>query len=108
MSKDSKRVFAARNEEPLWLLDNGSKSDWETMQHAGRRLTQFGCRMILLCLHTGPDWMAEFAESRRSSLEVIMRVPGAAHLPECGGSNTCASTWVPVKRRPNGIDLFFL
>ena len=41
----------------------GSKSDWETMQHADAMLTQFGvpheCRIV--SAHRTPELLAEFA-----------------------------------------------
>ena len=74
----------------------GSKSDWETMRHAGEMLTQFGvaheCRIV--SAHRTPDLMAEFArEAEGRGLEVIIAgAGGAAHLP----GMVAAQTLVPV------------
>src|SRR5262245_44929621 len=49
--------------KPLVAVIMGSKSDWETMQHADAVLTQFGvpheCRVV--SAHRTPAWMAKYA-----------------------------------------------
>jgi 5-(carboxyamino)imidazole ribonucleotide mutase len=82
--------------KPLVGVIMGSKSDWETMRHAGETLTQFGvpheCRVV--SAHRTPDWMAEYAHTAESrGLEVIIAgAGGAAHLP----GMVAAQTLVPV------------
>ncbi len=74
----------------------GSKSDWETMRHAGEVLTQFGvqheCRIV--SAHRTPALMAEFAaQAEARGIEVIIAgAGGAAHLP----GMVAAQTLVPV------------
>jgi 5-(carboxyamino)imidazole ribonucleotide mutase len=74
----------------------GSKSDWETMRHAGEMLRQLGvpheCRIV--SAHRTPDRMAEFAKTAESrGIEVIIAgAGGAAHLP----GMVAAQTLVPV------------
>src|SRR6266705_1129758 len=82
--------------KPLVIVLMGSKSDWETMQHADQVLTQFGvaheCRV--LSAHRTPKETAEFvsqAESRGAEV-VIAAAGGAAHL----AGVTAAHTLLPV------------
>ncbi|MBI2688732.1 MAG: 5-(carboxyamino)imidazole ribonucleotide mutase [Acidobacteria bacterium] len=74
----------------------GSKSDWETMQHAHEILTRFEvaheCRVV--SAHRTPELLAEYASKAESrGLEVIIAgAGGAAHLP----GMAAAQTVVPV------------
>jgi 5-(carboxyamino)imidazole ribonucleotide mutase len=82
--------------KPLVGVIMGSKSDWETMRHAGEMLTQFGVphECLVVSAHRTPDWMAEYAHTAESrGLEVIIAgAGGAAHLP----GMVAAQTLVPV------------
>src|SRR5437588_2246532 len=81
---------------PLVAIIMGSKSDWETMQHADAMLTQLGvpheCKIV--SAHRTPDLMAQFAkEAEGRGIEVIIAgAGGAAHLP----GMTAAHTILPV------------
>ncbi|HZK81305.1 MAG TPA: 5-(carboxyamino)imidazole ribonucleotide mutase [Humisphaera sp.] len=81
---------------PLVSIIMGSKSDWETMQHADAMLTELGvsheCRIV--SAHRTPDLMASFAkEAEGRGIEVIIAgAGGAAHLP----GMTAAHTVLPV------------
>jgi 5-(carboxyamino)imidazole ribonucleotide mutase len=81
---------------PLVAIVMGSKSDWETLQHAAATLTQFEvpheCRVV--SAHRTPARMAEFAgEAEGRGLEVIIAgAGGAAHLP----GMVAAQTLLPV------------
>ncbi len=81
---------------PLVAVIMGSKSDWETMQHADGILKDFGvaheCEVV--SAHRTPKWMLEFAESaEKRGVEVIIAgAGGAAHLP----GMTAAFTTLPV------------
>ena len=81
---------------PLVSVIMGSKSDWETMQHARAVLEQFGvpheCRIV--SAHRTPQWLADFATQAESrGIEVIIAgAGGAAHLP----GMAAAQTIVPV------------
>jgi 5-(carboxyamino)imidazole ribonucleotide mutase len=74
----------------------GSKSDWDTMQHAAQILADFGveheCRVV--SAHRTPDLMAQFArEAQGRGIEVIIAgAGGAAHLP----GMVAAHTTLPV------------
>jgi len=81
---------------PVVGIIMGSKSDWETMQHADRVLTDFGvpheCRVV--SAHRTPDWMREYATGAQGrGLKVIIAgAGGAAHLP----GMVAAHTTLPV------------
>ncbi|MBZ2185754.1 MAG: 5-(carboxyamino)imidazole ribonucleotide mutase [Bryobacter sp.] len=91
----------------------GSKSDWETMRHAGEMLTSFGipheCRVV--SAHRTPDYMAAYArEAEERGIEVIIAgAGGAAHLP----GMVAAFTLIPVLGVPveshtlKGIDSLY-
>jgi 5-(carboxyamino)imidazole ribonucleotide mutase len=74
----------------------GSKSDWETMQHAAQTLQQFDvaheCRVV--SAHRTPQWMTEYAAAAegRGIQVIIAGAGGAAHLP----GMVAAQTLVPV------------
>lgn len=85
-----------QNVSPLVGVIMGSTSDWETMSHAHRILTDFGvaheCRVV--SAHRTPVLMAEYAQQAESrGLEVIIAgAGGAAHLP----GMVAAHTLLPV------------
>jgi 5-(carboxyamino)imidazole ribonucleotide mutase len=70
----------------------GSRSDWETMQHASAVLEELGiaheCRIV--SAHRTPDWLMEYAGSAESrGIQVIIAgAGGAAHLPGMAASKT--------------------
>lgn len=74
----------------------GSRSDWETMQHAAETLAQLGIphEKHIVSAHRTPEWMAEFSRAAENrGLEVIVAgAGGAAHLP----GMTAAHTTLPV------------
>jgi len=82
--------------QPLVSVIMGSKSDWETMQHASAKLEEFGvpheCRIV--SAHRTPDLMATHAkEAEARGVQVIIAgAGGAAHLP----GMTAAHTVLPV------------
>jgi len=81
---------------PLVGIIMGSRSDWETMQHAATALDQLGVpyEVRVVSAHRTPDLLFDFAEQAADrGLEVIIAgAGGAAHLP-----GMCASkTWLPV------------
>lgn len=90
MSQVDREIPAASS--PLVGIIMGSKSDWETMQHADQILTQFGvpheCRVV--SAHRTPDWMNEYAKTAADrGLEIIIAgAGGAAHLPGMVASQT--------------------
>jgi len=74
----------ASDQQPLVGILMGSKSDWETMQHARTTLEEFGvsCDCRVLSAHRTPDEAAEFARTAEErGMEVIIAAAGgAAHL----------------------------
>jgi 5-(carboxyamino)imidazole ribonucleotide mutase len=86
----------AADNKPLVAVIMGSKSDWETMQHADRVLADFGvpheCQIV--SAHRTPAWLTEFATSAESrGLQVVIAgAGGAAHLP----GMVAAQTMLPV------------
>src|SRR5688500_16328814 len=83
-------------EKPLVAVIMGSKSDWETLQHADRVLSDFQvpheCQIV--SAHRTPAWMTEYATSAESrGVQVIIAgAGGAAHLP----GMVAAQTTLPV------------
>ena len=90
------RAYDAENARPLVAVIMGSKSDWETMQHADEMLTRFGipheCRVI--SAHRTPVMATDFSETAETrGLEVIIAAAGgAAHL----AGVVAAQTLLPV------------
>jgi 5-(carboxyamino)imidazole ribonucleotide mutase len=88
----------------------GSKSDWETMQHADAMLTQFTVEheYRVVSAHRTPEWLAQFArEAEGRGVEVIIAgAGGAAHLPGMAAAQTVLPVLgVPVQSHAlNGLD----
>lgn len=99
---------AANN--PLVGVIMGSRSDWETMQHAVARLEKLGVphEVRVVSAHRTPDLLAEYAKAAegRGLRAIIAGAGGAAHLP----GMVAAMTPVPVLGVPvqskalNGLD----
>src|SRR3954469_2805622 len=95
---------------PLVSVIMGSKSDWDTMSHAGEMLTRFGvpheCRIV--SDHRTPDWLKQFAnEAESRGVQVIVAgAGGAAHLPGMAAAQTVLPVLgVPVQSHAlNGLD----
>ena len=96
--------------EPLIAIIMGSKSDWETMEHATQALDELKIpyEVKIVSAHRTPDLLFQFAESAAErGIEVIIAgAGGAAHLP----GMTAAKTHLPVLGVPiqskalNGMD----
>ncbi len=88
----------------------GSQSDWETMQHASRILTEFGVphESRVVSAHRTPDVLFEYAEQAADrQLEcIIAGAGGAAHLPGMLAAKTrIPILGVPVQSRAlQGLD----
>ena len=82
--------------EPLVGIVMGSDSDWEIMQHAARRLTEFGVahEARVVSAHRTPDLLYRCAEDAagRGLRCIIAGAGGAAHLP----GMLAAKTTLPV------------
>jgi 5-(carboxyamino)imidazole ribonucleotide mutase len=74
----------------------GSDSDWEVMQHAARRLQEFGVpyESRVVSAHRTPDLLYRYAEdaANRGVRCIIAGAGGAAHLP----GMLAAKTTLPV------------
>lgn len=88
----------------------GSKSDWETMQHACAILDEMGIEFEkkVVSAHRTPEYMMEYAKSaaERGLKVIIAGAGGAAHLPGMTASYTSLPViGVPMQSRAlNGID----
>jgi 5-(carboxyamino)imidazole ribonucleotide mutase len=95
---------------PLIGLIMGSKSDWETMQHAAATLEALGIphEVSVVSAHRTPDLLFEYAATAEGrGLEVIIAgAGGAAHLPGmCAAKTTLPVLGVPVQSKAlNGMD----
>lgn len=95
---------------PLIAIIMGSRSDWETMEHAAKTLDELKIpyEIKIVSAHRTPDLLFQFAESAHGrGIEVIIAgAGGAAHLP----GMTAAKTHLPVLGVPvqskalNGMD----
>ena len=81
---------------PLVGVIMGSRSDWETMQHASDTLDELGVahEVNVVSAHRTPDRLFEYAASAagRGIKVIIAGAGGAAHLP----GMTAAKTRLPV------------
>ena len=88
----------------------GSRSDWETMQHAAQKLEQLGVahEIRVVSAHRTPDVLFEYAASAKSRglRAIIAGAGGAAHLPGMLASKTAVPVLgVPVQSKAlNGMD----
>ena len=95
---------------PLIGIVMGSRSDWETMQHAATRLEEFGVphEVRVVSAHRTPDVLFDYAASARERglRAIIAGAGGAAHLPGMLASKTAVPVLgVPVQSRAlNGLD----
>ena len=96
--------------EALVGLIMGSKSDWDTMQHAAQILEALGVphETKIVSAHRTPDLLFEYASSaEQRGIEVIIAgAGGAAHLPGMAASKTVLPVLgVPVESKAlQGID----
>src|SRR5881275_2408176 len=88
----------------------GSKSDWDTMQHAAQILDALGVphETKIVSAHRTPDLLFEYAESaeQRGIQVIIAGAGGAAHLPGMAAAKTTLPVLgVPVESKAlQGID----
>lgn len=95
---------------PLVGVVMGSSSDWEVMQHAARRLGDFGVpyETQVVSAHRTPDLLFEYAATaaQRGLVCIIAGAGGAAHLPGMIAAKTVLPVLgVPVpSRHLQGLD----
>jgi 5-(carboxyamino)imidazole ribonucleotide mutase len=98
------------NERPRVGVVMGSRSYWDTLQHAAASLAELGIahEVRVVSAHRTPDLLFEYAEgaAERELVAIIAGAGGAAHLP----GMLAAKTRVPVLGVPvqshalNGMD----
>lgn len=88
----------------------GSRSDWETMQHAAQKLDALGIahEVRVVSAHRTPDVLFDYAEqaAARGLRAIIAGAGGAAHLPGMLAAKTAVPVLgVPVQSKAlNGMD----
>jgi len=98
------------HERPRIGVVMGSRSDWDTLQHAASTLSELGIahEVRVVSAHRTPDVLFDYAEKavERGLVAIIAGAGGAAHLP----GMLAAKTRVPVLGVPvqshalNGLD----
>jgi 5-(carboxyamino)imidazole ribonucleotide mutase len=104
------RDMANDSRNPLVGVVMGSKSDWDTLQHAAARLDALGIayEVRVVSAHRTPDLLFDYAATAaaRGLRAIIAGAGGAAHLP----GMLAAKTRIPVLGVPvqskalNGLD----
>ncbi|MET0549028.1 MAG: 5-(carboxyamino)imidazole ribonucleotide mutase [Xanthomonas sp.] len=102
--------MTSKQTAPLVGIVMGSRSDWETMQHAAQKLDALGVpyEVKVVSAHRTPDVLFSYAEqaAARGLRAIVAGAGGAAHLP----GMLAAKTAVPVLGVPeqskalNGMD----
>ncbi|BCT92973.1 N5-carboxyaminoimidazole ribonucleotide mutase [Lysobacter helvus] len=101
---------AASTAKPLVGIVMGSRSDWETMQHAAAKLEALGVphEVRVVSAHRTPDVLFEYAATAasRGLRAIIAGAGGAAHLPGMLAAKTAVPVLgVPVQSKAlNGMD----
>jgi 5-(carboxyamino)imidazole ribonucleotide mutase len=96
--------------QPLVGVVMGSRSDWETMQHAVARLEALGVphEVRVVSAHRTPDVLFDYAANAQSRglRAIIAGAGGAAHLPGMLAAKTAVPVLgVPVQSKAlNGMD----
>ena len=95
---------------PLVGIVMGSRSDWETMQHAAQKLEALAVphEVRVVSAHRTPDVLFEYAATAqaRGLRAIIAGAGGAAHLPGMLAAKTAVPVLgVPVQSKAlNGMD----
>jgi 5-(carboxyamino)imidazole ribonucleotide mutase len=103
-------MAATQQASPLVGIVMGSRSDWETMQHAATRLEELGVphEVRVVSAHRTPDVLFDYASTAagRGLRAIIAGAGGAAHLPGMLAAKTAVPVLgVPVQSRAlNGLD----
>lgn len=108
MTANSKRASPVA--KPLVGVIMGSTSDWETMEHAAKTLSDLNVphETRVVSAHRTPDLLFEYAAgAEKRGIEVIIAgAGGAAHLPGMAASKTVLPVLgVPVESKAlKGLD----
>ena len=98
------------DDRPLVGIVMGSRSDWETMQHAAAKLEALGVphEVRVVSAHRTPDVLFDYAATAQSRglRAIIAGAGGAAHLPGMLAAKTAVPVLgVPVQSKAlNGMD----
>jgi 5-(carboxyamino)imidazole ribonucleotide mutase len=101
---------ADSSRNPLVGVVMGSRSDWDTMQHAVQRLEALGVahEVRVVSAHRTPDLLFDYAAQAqaRGLRAIIAGAGGAAHLPGMLAAKTAVPVLgVPVQSKAlNGLD----
>jgi len=101
---------AVPDRTPLVGIVMGSRSDWDTMQHASAKLDALGIphEVRVVSAHRTPDVLFDYAASAqaRGLRAIIAGAGGAAHLPGMLAAKTAVPVLgVPVQSKAlNGMD----
>ena len=102
--------MSAPSPSPLVGIVMGSRSDWDTMQHAAVKLDAFGIahEVRVVSAHRTPDVLFDYAATAQSRglRAIIAGAGGAAHLPGMLAAKTAVPVLgVPVQGKAlNGLD----
>lgn len=102
--------MTANQSAPRVGIVMGSRSDWETMQHAAQKLDALGVayEVKVVSAHRTPDVLFSYAEQAagRGLRAIIAGAGGAAHLPGMIAAKTAVPVLgVPVQSKAlNGMD----
>ena len=102
--------MSATPASPLVGVVMGSRSDWDTMQHASVKLDALGIahEVRVVSAHRTPDVLFDYAASAqaRGLRAIIAGAGGAAHLPGMLAAKTAIPVLgVPVQSKAhNGLD----
>ena len=102
--------MSASPASPLVGVVMGSRSDWETMQHAVQKLEALGIahEVRVVSAHRTPDVLFDYAATaqQRGLRAIIAGAGGAAHLPGMLAAKTAVPVLgVPVQSKAlNGMD----
>jgi 5-(carboxyamino)imidazole ribonucleotide mutase len=103
-------MTASQTAAPLVGVVMGSRSDWDTMQHAVSRLEALGVpfEVRVVSAHRTPDLLFDYAAAAESRglRAIIAGAGGAAHLPGMLAAKTAVPILgVPVQSKAlNGLD----
>jgi 5-(carboxyamino)imidazole ribonucleotide mutase len=102
--------MTSKQTAPLVGIVMGSRSDWETMQHAAQKLDALGVpyEVKVVSAHRTPDVLFQYAEqaATRGLRAIVAGAGGAAHLPGMLAAKTAVPVLgVPVQSKAlNGMD----
>ncbi|OAX60208.1 5-(carboxyamino)imidazole ribonucleotide mutase [Xanthomonas translucens] len=102
--------MTSKQTTPLVGIVMGSRSDWETMQHAAQKLDALGVpyEVKVVSAHRTPDVLFAYAEaaSTHGLRAIVAGAGGAAHLPGMLAAKTAVPVLgVPVQSKAlNGLD----